>query len=335
MDDLETLITEKKHEKILAFEGENFAKYKVIAALFLNKFEEALKYAEKNSFEMAYAYYRLKKYKKALSIVRQQKTKEFEILKAQCLYYLGYYAEAYNIIARYGTNNEHAVNLKAIESMESLSKRNKYKLSYFSVQHHGNINKIVKYVYKNPECLMEAKYNEIYEKIDNENEYLDLLYQEAQNYNLENNIFEKQIKVIRGENVNPNNFNARENEIIDLNNGKITKLANPVHFQKNFEKSKQKNILIDLAIKENLYGGEFMTDCEWRNKILQCGTEGDRILKCFSYIKNGGNKSELVKKWLVKCDDSIEKEILLLLSSDLFEKANMEKAVEIILKYNK
>ncbi len=331
MLDLKTLISKNEHSKILELEGPEYNKYKTVAAIFLNKFEDALVYADNDSFEKAYVLYRLKRYKRALRIVKKHNTKKSKILMAQCLYNIGYYAASYEILSQYGNSDEYAVNLQAMESMESLTRRNQYKLSFFSVNCHEELKKKIKLTYNNPACLIEGEFNKIYEKVDNEKKYLDALYEAAKKYKLENSIFEKQIKVIRGEEFDTVDCTNMEREIINLNRKKIQKLSNPIHFLKNFQEFTQKFALLRFAIDDKFNGKEFMSGKQWSSVIIHPENQNDIILKALNYLKNGGKKKNKVEKWLLQCEESYEKQLLLFINSDLSNPEIRKTAVDFII----
>lgn len=344
MENLKELINKQNHAEIMKLEGSCFDKYKVVAAIFLNLFEDALKFAERNSFEQAYVFYRLRKYRKALKTLRKLNSEKsettrkpgsakIEILKAQCLYNLGYYADAYAIIAEYGTNDEYGVNLTAIESLCSLSEQTRHKLSYFTLPFKGSIKNNVKMTFKNPECLIESEFNRLYTKIENERIYLDLLYDFDSKFNVNDSCFKKQIKLLKGEFISPEGLSSKEKETLDFNNKIISTISAPVHFQKNFTPSGQQYQLIDCLRYDKIHKFDESVKTLCSSCMFEHISDIAIIFKSFTYIKSSKIKrTELkVSKWLSKCDGCPEKDLLLALSSDLKYKENQQAAIKAIL----
>lgn len=114
------LIRDSDHLSILHSELSS-ADDKVVALIKLERHEEALRAAKNNSYEKAYCYYRVKKYKSCLKTVGGRLGEKWAILKAQALYALGRYRESAQAMQQVLQGDERAVNFSAAVSLGRLS----------------------------------------------------------------------------------------------------------------------------------------------------------------------------------------------------------------------
>ncbi|EPR78167.1 hypothetical protein SLOPH_1813 [Spraguea lophii 42_110] len=122
MENLDKYIADNNHLEILNIDNKSINLHKCIALIHLKKYNEALTYCS-DSFEKAYIYYKLKKYKKAMKILKkiQIEGKKKDILMAQILFKLKYYNAALNILYKY-IDDEIYINIIAAESLIEGSK---------------------------------------------------------------------------------------------------------------------------------------------------------------------------------------------------------------------
>lgn len=327
MENLKSLIENNEHEKILQLKSPEYDRYKAIAAIQLEKYEEALLYTQKLSFECAYVYYKLKNFKKSLKILRKLSGKDVDILKSQCLYFLGYYVDAYKILSQFETKNEFAVNLLAMESLASINNKNRTKPSLFTSKDSKILQKAVDLKFTDPECRLEGEFNESFKFVENEREWTQILINLQNKYKIENSYFEKQLKNISG-GIN-DSLSKREEEINQFNCGVTRKIKNPVLFQENFVENANKTdfqIFSDFQANKEQYLSGSLSFEAFNSKL--------RLLKAFIIAKRKSTekRSECILKTLENVEDSIEKRILTLLGSNLPEKEFQTQALKLILE---
>lgn len=237
MIDLNNFKTTNDHEKILLLEGEEFNKYKLIACIHLGRYTEGLKYSLKNTFESAYLYYKLKKYKKALRICNKNKSEYFDMLKSQILYCLGYYNEAFNLLNKFPKDDEIVVNLQAMKSLGILV-QNVNKVIGHPLYIKNKEDKIMyedleNYKFKSKEIYNEFLYNKSFEKAYDKNEFKNYL----KNYsNQKSNIFSQQLANIEGkfDSINIENLSKTQKNILEFNMKKKDFISNNLHFLDNY-----------------------------------------------------------------------------------------------------
>lgn len=328
---LKELIQNNDHKKILQLPSPEYDKYKVIAAIHLEKYQEALCFASKNSFEQAYIYYRMKNYKKSLKILRKLKGVNVEILKSQCLYFLGYFYDSYKILEPLGNTDEFAVNLSAIQSMNHLNIYNDKSLSptIFSVkeEHNAITANSKKYKFNDPECYIESEFNRVYKYLLDQNEYMDILKKMNEIHKMENSCFKKQILNLTSD--NSAKFTLREREIFDFNLGKTNKISNPVFFQNNFIND---NNITDYKIFKDFQNNK--EDYYKYIKKFEPFSERLKLLKALiiSRRKSTDKRKEKITKIIENCRNSFVKEILNLFGKDISEEEFTKLGMNIILK---
>lgn len=323
MYNISKLLQEQDHHSILQLPSPQFDNYKVIAAINLNKFEEALKFATKNSYELAYIYYKLEQPKKALKILRkislkEGKSEKTDILISQCLYKMQSYDKAYDLLKNYGNKDEFAVNLNAFYALNSLNS-NSSKSSLFTTKKNKKIENPVNYSYSIMECKMEAEYNSLFEKIEDETNYIDELKNIDEKYNVEGSVIKKQIANLQNDDLP--SLTKSETKVDIFNKIPTSKFSNPLHFQENFVCKNSEYQILKNIDKFNL-----------KHTKISPKTKKLKILKCLLSILNSPkeNSKVLVQKMLEKLEDCEEKQILQLLISESSNETFKEIAIELL-----
>lgn len=326
MENLKELIRRNDHENILLLPSPEYNKYKTIAAINLDRYDEALLYTARNSFEQAYVHYKLKNFKKSLKILRKLSGEKVDILKSQNLYFLGYYAEAYKLLSKYGNKNEFAVNLEAMDALNLLSCQKSP--SVFSSKSSNPIS-TVEYKFTDPECRMEYEYNHSFRYIEDEKEFVRVLLDLQNKYKIENSCIDKQIKNLMNDEII--NLSKKESEIISFNKGLIPEISNPVLFQQHFIENTPTDYKIYKEYQLDKSG--FISG----SKSFDPSNQRLKYLKALVISKRKQTPERMAKvlKTLENSECSIEADILRLLSSNLPEDVFQEKALELILKASK
>lgn len=117
MINLNQFNTDEEHEKVLKIEGEDFNLYKAVACIHLGKYLEGLKYSGKNTYETAYIFYKLRKYKKGLKICNKNSGERWDVLTSQISFGMGYYNKAFEYLNKVSKDDEIVVNLQAMKSL--------------------------------------------------------------------------------------------------------------------------------------------------------------------------------------------------------------------------
>lgn len=331
---LEEILNNKDHRRTLCLPSPEFDKYKAVAAIHLEKYDDALTFASKNSFEQAYIYYRLKNYKKSLKILRKLEGREIEILKAQCLYFLGHFHDAYIILKRQGSTDEFAVNLMAIASMNDLSAKDRVAPSIFTVTEEELIDEDnFKPKFTDSECHVESEFNRVYKYLENQEEYLSILKKMTEIHTEDNEVFKKQIANLTlncAEKFGSYHFSKREREVANFNMGRIDTISNPIFFQDNFlpnsTKSTDYKIFKDFQNnKEDYYKGL---------KSFEPTSDRLRILKAFIVAKRKTTeeRKKTITKTISGCKSSLSKKILDLFCADVSEEKFKNEALKILMK---
>ncbi|AFM99330.1 hypothetical protein EHEL_110560 [Encephalitozoon hellem ATCC 50504] len=236
---LHDLVKNDCHEEISRLEHPEFNQFRVVAYINLGKFEEALRYAEKDSFERAYALYKLKKYKKALRILKRIDTEGSKVLASQCLYYLGYYNTAYKILSEVKKDDDIVVNLQAMKGLAMLADKNQYAFgNKFQLRKRDELAQfedLSRHDIKHTEGRVDFIFNLSFESLANEEEFVNFLYRQLEKPEMSGTIVEEQLKNIKGEEVNPDLLLRNQRETFEFNRGAIDKFSNPLHFQQNFQ----------------------------------------------------------------------------------------------------
>jgi hypothetical protein len=242
MGELRELIKNNEHEKILSIEGEGQNEYKAIACIFLERYEDALRYVVRGGFEEAYIRYKLKDYRKCVRILNKNGLSDARCmkLKAQALYFLGYYDEAYQILSSFEPNDETIVNLMAIRSLGLLASKSGISTPHrFSIRNKEGLSRrsfnVPKYKVSRPESVVECEFNKCFEVLDNEEGFKKRLKDILDDPKLtrDMSLIENQYKNVTGrfKDVEMDLLSRGQRETLLFNMGKKTKFQNPCHFQ--------------------------------------------------------------------------------------------------------
>lgn len=324
MESLEELIKSENHEKILELSSPEYDRYKVIAAINLEKYEEALIYSTKNSFEEAYIFYKLKNFKRALRILRKLKGSNVEILKSQCLYFMGYYAEAYEILSKQGCTDEFAVNLSAMEALSSL---NGPKVSVFTSKDSKSIKRKINYKFTDAECQLESEYNRAFRLLGREKDFVKELMELEEKFKITGSCITKQLKNMMDEEIEE--MTKKETEIVEFNRGIRSKIEQPVLFQPNFMENESTVYSTFKDFQKNKQ--KYITN----TKLFEPYNDKLKLLKAFIMSKRAykAERSKKILEDLSKLEEkSIESDILKLLASDLPEQEFQLRALNLISK---
>lgn len=323
MENVQTLVQNQEHEKILTL-GPEYNKYKVVAAIHLERYKDALLLIENPCFEQAYCFYKLKNFRRSLKICKKLEGKNIEILKAQNLYFLGYYSDAYTILSAYGDSDEIAVNLSAMEALDHLNKMNKQKPSLFTTHDTKNISSFKKYKFQDPECSLESNYNLAFKTVEDERLFIQTLTELDQKYPVENSCIQKQLNNLLETDIN--NLGSRDMEISNFNKGIINQIKNPVLFQNNFIDSVETDFKIFKDCQNNF--SQYLKG----EKSINMFNDKLKLLKSFVIMKRKmtPERIEKVKKILETVENCLEKDIFELLISN--PKDFQEKGVKLLMK---
>lgn len=328
-------ILNKEHEKILEYNGEQYEYHKIIALIYLERHEEALKYIKSNTFEQAYIYYELKNYKKALKICckliknNANISNSILILKSQCLFHLGYFATAYEILVTMPFNDELVINLYIMFSLSASFYNSKFAKLYTipcknskkeiirifgkEIIENNKLPEILqKYEFENKKLKDEAVYNYSF-RFSNEKEYIN--YLEANKNILE---ISNQLKNVIGE------FEQIDENLLNKKNKKI------LMKNKNCDNLEQK------IIDEKEIRSEFVSNYYYYDSLNKRNTNGlmfkDEQMNDFAYYrlflqeKLAKNKVENVK------DENIKKILEFLKSEDGDDRVKMWDELQEIIK---
>lgn len=237
---LHDLMRNNEHEKIVQLNGREFDSIRTIAYICLGRFDAALKCAEKGSFELAYVFYKLKKYKKALRILRHIETEGSEVLASQCLYYLGYYNTAYTLLSKIKKDNDIVVNLQAMKSLAILADVSQCKFgSKFLVRKMDetvDFEDLTKYPMSSVDGHIDFVFNLSFEKLGSEDEFVRFLEDEVKDDKVKGSMLEEQLKNIKGEfdSISVCALSKSQRETLEFNTRVTDRFSNPLHFQQNF-----------------------------------------------------------------------------------------------------
>ena len=169
---LHDLVRGERHEEISRLEGPEFGQFRAVACIRLGRFEEALGCVEKGSFEHAYVLYKLRRYRRALRILRRMDSEGSRVLSSQCLYYLGYYNTAYKMLAGVKRDDDVVVNLQAMKSLAILADRSLSVLgSKFGVRKRDELvgfEDLAGYAFAASEGRVDFVFNQAFERLFDE-----------------------------------------------------------------------------------------------------------------------------------------------------------------------
>lgn len=296
MSTVQELVFSSDHLQIIQLD-DSFASYKCIAYIHLEKYQEAIKYASPNSFEFFYCLYKLKRFKKCVRGINKLKKKSdaINVVLAQSLYYLGYYYGSYKVLEKI-KNTGTPINLKATLSLLKASKSNiTHRFAVHSKDYSDDKfdENLLKRGALDDDELLEYEFNECFENLTSEAEYVKALESKVNNI-----LCMIQLNNITGnyEEINPEILSKRQREIMDANR-EDNELVNPVHFQ---AVNKEYNIIKEVCRNGISY--------QIVNK-LHGDTEKLNILKVYSDMKRGSVDEKRINR--VK-DEKIRKLLLFL-----------------------
>ncbi|ADM12555.1 uncharacterized protein Eint_110550 [Encephalitozoon intestinalis ATCC 50506] len=284
------LVRSNSHEEISRLDHPEFNRFRAVAYINMGKFGEALKYAEKRSFERAYALYKLKKYKKALRILRYLDTEGSKVLASQCLYYLGYYNTAYKVLSEIKKDDEIVINLQAMKSLAILADKNQYTFgNKFQLRKKDDLvefEDLTRYHFSQNESRVDFIFNLSFENLSKEETFVNFLSNQLERREMVGTIVEEQLKNVKGEDANANVLLRNQRETVEFNTGAISRFSNPLHFQKNFPGS---------GTPEEMMKGN---ECLWIEKVYNSdfGIKAEEIplfspkmilLRILTLCKNG------------------------------------------------
>ncbi|KAI4291309.1 hypothetical protein PAPHI01_0583 [Pancytospora philotis] len=325
MDRIRACIEAQDHEGVLAVCDERFNKHRAVAAIQLGRYDTALELVEKGTFEHAYVLYSLRRFKKALSVLKRLSGEGCTVLTAQCLYNLGYYARAHKLLSSVGRAEEFAVNLAAMEAMAQLSESGRFRPSYMAPRYSGSIETpISKPSFKDRACAAEFEYNTAYCHAADSEGFSEQLHKLDGKYSGGCEAVAKQLRNLGGADIpSPT---KREREITLLNEGKQDCLSTPVHFMKNFVRGSQENELLKFVSN----WGRSRAELRAFYKSLKPATELAALVKCLAYLKSEPKeiRADYVQRILKDCGDCTEKDIVLLYAAGLDTHEKEQRAME-------
>lgn len=247
MKQVDKLIKAEDYDSILRLEGQEYDDYKCVALIRLERHKEALKYAKPASFELAYINYRLKKFKKCLKLIdRSVNSKElkFQLLRAQTLYNLGRYNDAYSILRQCPLDDEIAVNLEAMRSMAFIAARSANaaptKCSLIQKDSPALFSDLSNYRFKDEELEEEFRYNQAFVHVLNEQKYMSVLKELCERYR--HGVIRRQLDNLSGnfDDIDEKKLRSSDREILQFNRGDSAYFRCPVHYQHNFVNAKDR-----------------------------------------------------------------------------------------------
>jgi len=321
------LIAENKHEQIYGLPDEAVPReYKAIAAIHLGKYREALAYAEKSTFECAYIHYKLKNFKKALRILRGlKKDKKSSILASQCLYNLGYYSMAAHTLSLVGSSDEHAVNIAAMESLAKLNSKSKFTPNKFATRHTGDLLGEAVATFNDPECHLEYEFNRALECLDDEHRYIIRLEDLKKSFPIKNSCIDKQYRLLSYGEFEKGDLDAKEERILQFNEGKENALVNPAHFQANFDRKMKTEYEVFRRWAESKGSLSYKDIEPYSAKLCLL-----KAFACFNSRIRAEKKMVKIEKILHRCEDCWQKKVLMVLISDLKLKDVQERAIKLL-----
>ncbi|TBU18375.1 hypothetical protein CWI38_0244p0040 [Hamiltosporidium tvaerminnensis] len=298
MNTLQSLIQNKDHKAISLLPSPTYDVYKGVACIHMEKYNEALNFVNKNSYEYAYCLYKLKNYKKSIRILKKlENTPKVMILLSQCLYYLGYYNGAYEILSGLSSDDEIVVNISAIKSMAIYSSRGSINerlgLSSKDIFNSKFID-FSRYKFTDTECHKEYLFNQTFEYMNDKEEYL----KELQSVSENNLLVKNQIKNVNGEfsELDSVKLTRLQREVLELNMKKTKFISKPTHFLCNAFEIEDLNEFKSLELNansfycylylasKNLYSFDLLPIFENKREKL-------KLLYNYIHYKGGNSKS--------------------------------------------
>lgn len=289
MKQIDKLIDAEDYDSIIHLEGQEYDEYKCVALIKLERYKEALKYAKPLSFELAYINYRLKKFKKCLKIIDKNvnnREVKFQLLRAQTLYNLGRYNDAYSILRHCPLDDEIAINLEAIRSMASIAACSDNtaptKCSLIKKDSPASFSDLSSYRFKDEELEEEFRYNRTFEYVLNEQKYLNILKELCERY--KHGVIRRQLDNLSGcfEDIDQKKLRSSDREILQFNRGDTTFFRHPVHYQHNFVNAKDRYWpLSDYYCYKKAYEMDYNVG----DAVIPCASNNLQLLNAFVHLK--------------------------------------------------
>ncbi|KAL0265612.1 UNVERIFIED_CONTAM: hypothetical protein PYX00_011325 [Menopon gallinae] len=245
MKQIEKLINAEDYDSILKLEGREYDEYKCVTLIKLEKHKEALMYAKPLSFELAYINYRLKRFKKCLKLINKNtnnKELRFQFLKAQTLYNLGRYNDAYNVLRVCPLDDEVVINLEAMRSMASIAACSDggvpAKCSLMKKDEPTKFGDFSNYRFKDDELEEEFRYNQAFSHVLDEQKYLNVLRELSESHR--HGVIKRQLDNLLGhfDDIDKEKLRSSDCEILQFNRGDLGSFRHPAHYQHNFVDTK-------------------------------------------------------------------------------------------------
>lgn len=336
MKSIKQIVEEKNYDQILKLEGEEYDAYKCITLIKLEKYKEAIKYAKPCSFELAYANYKLKNFKKCLRIIRksQEASAKFIVLKSQALYNMGRYNEAYKILSQLPLDDELVINLQAIKSLAFVADMSEHrtpsKYSLMKGDDSVKFDDFSRYKFRDKELEEEFRYNETFASILEEGKYVSILTTLGEKYR--SGVVKRQLDNVLGnfEKISKSSLNNSDAQILEFNRDERTSFENPVHYQRNFS-----------GIKGRYWpGNDYICYLEARSLDYNLGnaqlpriSDNLLILLAFINLKKMFRSEKFSRKFFEKNSQSLPWEIIELLAMKNNEiKKSQERVVSLLYK---
>lgn len=301
MIDINNLQSTEVHEKITKLELPEIGPYKAVALIHLDKYQEALKYCIKGSYESAYIYYKLKKFCKALKIVNKNSGEKWDVLKSQILYRMGFFNSAFNCLSKLPRDDDIVVNLQAIKSMGILTNSvNNYVFHklYIKKKEEINYDNLENYKFKNQSSYQEYLYNKTFEVLDKKEQFINDLKKLLEQFP-NNLVIKNQLLNVEGnfDEIIQADLNKTQRSILNYNMHTSEDIDNNLHFLANFREK-----MGDSQYKWIKYAGENNFKIDW-NKIPK-STDALNILRILVGLINKNMNLKNIKKHMNIIKDS-------------------------------
>ncbi|EJW01407.1 hypothetical protein EDEG_00454 [Edhazardia aedis USNM 41457] len=274
---IQELIDNEDHEQISQVATNRH--HKCVGLIHVEKFAEALKIANKTSFEYFYCLYKLKNYKKCLKKMRKAEREGgitgdpsgVQLLKAQCLYFTGKYLSAFRIFEKFDDSTI-CINTAAAGGLAIASKGkflHKFKpeaKEFVDDKIEQEILSILKDKEIDQDDKQEFDFNLTFKDLNDESKFIETLEQ-----NSENKMVSNQLKNVTGdfENLDESILTKRSAEIVKANKLGVSDIENPTLFHK---KNRDYQLFFDIqknGFKEALKDRR-LTEFTLLSKVMAC-----------------------------------------------------------------
>lgn len=301
---LYNLVRSNEHDKIVQL-GEEFQSLKTVAHINMGNYGEALKCAARGSFEMAYILYKLRKYKRALRILRGMDSEASRVLRSQCLYYLGYYNGAYQMLSGMKRDDDVVVNLQAMKSLAIAADRSQSTTSRLCVRKMDistGFDNLERHGMSSAEGHVDFVFNQAFENLPDEERFVGFLESRIESDSrLRGTVVEGQLRNVRGEfdRIDRSVLSRTQRETLEFNRGETDTFSNPQHFQQNFARfergSRASRRSESLWIEEAYRDGLKMDDIPSFSKKM-------RLFRAFVLYRNGHSPRSRVESGNTLCE---------------------------------